>query len=59
MGHVDTGGLTPGCYQVVASVDGQAFGSFRMDVRGGSVPMAKPVKAHVRPTTSRTTRSRT
>jgi hypothetical protein len=45
MGHVDTGGLTPGCYQVVASVDGQAFGSFRMDVRGGTVPVAKPVKA--------------
>ena len=46
MGHVDTGGLTPGCYQVVASVDGQAFGSFRMDVRGGSVPTTKPVKTH-------------
>ena len=46
MGHVDTGGLTPGCYQVVASVDGQAFGSFRMDVRGGTSPTAKPVKSH-------------
>jgi len=46
MGHVDTGGLTPGCYQVVASVDGQAFGNFRMDVRGGSVPTAKPVQSH-------------
>ena len=45
-GHLDTSGLTPGCYQVVASVDGQAFGSFRMDVRGGSVPTAKPVKTH-------------
>jgi HYR domain len=47
MGHLDTGGLTPGCYQVVASVDGQAIGSFRMDVRGdatgASKPAAKPV----------------
>jgi hypothetical protein len=47
MGHLDTSGLTPGCYQVVASVDAQAIGSFRMDVRGdatgASKPAAKPV----------------
>lgn len=47
MGHLDTSGLTPGCYQVVASVDGQAIGSFRVDVRGdatgASKPAAKPV----------------
>jgi hypothetical protein len=48
MGHVDTGGLTPACYRVVAGVDGQAFGSFQMDVRGASVPAAKPVTAHAK-----------
>jgi hypothetical protein len=34
-GHLDTGSLAgPGCYRVVASVDGNVAGSFRLDVRG-------------------------
>jgi hypothetical protein len=46
MGHVDTGGLTPGCYQVVAGVDGQPFGSFQLAVRGATAPTATPVVSH-------------
>ena len=34
-GHLDTGSLAgPGCYNVVASLDGNAAGSFRLDVKG-------------------------
>jgi hypothetical protein len=34
-GHLDTGSLaSPGCYNVVASLDGNAAGSFRLDVKG-------------------------
>jgi hypothetical protein len=41
-GHLDTGSLAgPGCYRVVASLDGNAAGSFRLDVRG-AVPASSP-----------------
>lgn len=49
MGHLDTSGLNPGCYQVVASVDGQAIGSFRMDVRGDAAAAAKPASKQADP----------
>ncbi|HET9614713.1 MAG TPA: HYR domain-containing protein, partial [Candidatus Limnocylindrales bacterium] len=45
MGHLSTDGLAVGCYQVVASVDGQAIGRFRMDVRAGSTLPSKPAKS--------------
>jgi hypothetical protein len=47
MGHVDTAGLAPGCYTVVASVDGRVFGSFEMNVRGGTVTTS-PTTRHPR-----------
>ncbi len=45
MGHLSTDGLASGCYQVVASVDGIAIGSFRMDVRPDATTTAKPANA--------------
>jgi hypothetical protein len=33
-GALWTGGLGKGCYKVVATLNGKALGSFRMDVRG-------------------------
>ena len=46
MGHLSTDGLAAGCYRVTASVDGQAIGSFQLDV-GGAAPAAKPAKGPV------------
>jgi hypothetical protein len=38
-GHLDAGSLGgPGCYQVTALLNGNAAGSFRLDVRGGDAP---------------------
>ena len=34
----------PGCYMVTVSLDGQAAGSFRMDLRGAA-PAAAPTAA--------------
>jgi hypothetical protein len=42
MGHLSTDGLANGCYQVVASANGFAIGSFQMDVRGAVAPAATP-----------------
>jgi hypothetical protein len=44
MGHLSTDGLAAGCYRVTASVDGQAIGSFALDVRTDSSPVSKPAK---------------
>jgi len=44
-GHLDASSLGgPGCYRVTASLDGNAAGSFRLDIRGGATPSAKPAK---------------
>jgi hypothetical protein len=50
-GHLDTGSLAgPGCYRVVASLDGNAAGSFRLDVRGTvSAPSTKGATAKTKP----------
>jgi hypothetical protein len=42
IGHLSTDGLAAGCYRVVATADGVAIGSFRMDVRGDTAPAANP-----------------
>jgi len=44
MGHLSTDGLAAGCYRVTASVDGQAIGSFALEVRTDSSPVSKPAK---------------
>jgi hypothetical protein len=46
-GHLDTSRLAgPGCYRVIASLDGTAAGSFRLDLRGGdSTAGSKATKA--------------
>ena len=51
VGHVDTSALGgPGCYQAVASLDGNVAGSFRIDLRGATAsPTAKGPKATPRP----------
>jgi hypothetical protein len=49
-GHLDASSLGgPGCYRVTASLDGNAAGSFRLDVRGGAVPSTKPAPAKTKP----------
>ncbi|HEY8989451.1 MAG TPA: HYR domain-containing protein, partial [Candidatus Limnocylindrales bacterium] len=35
-GHLDTSGLAPGCYVVTASLNGNAAGSFQLDLRGSA-----------------------
>ncbi len=47
-GHLWLGGLRPGCYQAVVSVNGKAFGSFTLDVRahGGSCRSGKGSPRH-------------
>jgi hypothetical protein len=42
MGHLSTDGLANGCYQVVATANGVAIGSFQMDVRPDAAPAATP-----------------
>jgi hypothetical protein len=42
MGHLSTDGLANGCYQVVASANGVAIGSFEMDVHPDTTTPAKP-----------------
>ena len=49
MGHLDTSGLTAGCYRVTASVDGQVIGSFQLTVKADSGSLAKPAKAKTKP----------
>jgi len=44
MGHLSTDGMAQGCYRVVATVDGRAFGSFRLDIRNDSSTVTKPAK---------------
>jgi hypothetical protein len=42
-GHLDTSSLNPGCYVVTLVVDGQAAGSFTLDLRGADpTPTTKP-----------------
>ena len=49
-GHLDTSAIgSPGCYNVTASLDGNAAGSFRLDLRGiaATVPKgANPKSSH-------------
>jgi hypothetical protein len=44
MGHLSTDGLAAGCYRVTASVDGQAIGSFDLDVRSDNAAVSKHAK---------------
>jgi hypothetical protein len=56
MGHLSTDGLAAGCYRVTASVDGQAIGSFGLDVKSDSSAVSKPAKTPLAASTAPATK---